>query len=261
MLDLVPAVRVVDLNYTYRKGLSNEHALTEINLEIGQGEFLCLIGHSGCGKSTLLNVIGGLLPEHEGRVEIMGEPLRGAGTDRALVFQHYSLFPWLTALNNVSFGVRRAQPHLSRSAVREIALKYLDKVDLSRDLNKYPYQLSGGMQQRVAIARALAMDSPILLLDEPFGALDAKLRGELQELLSELWQKEERAKTVLFITHDINEALLLGTRVAFMREGQITHMMGVPFAFPRRAESLIQESDFIELRQHLLVFFVRSRAM
>ena len=193
-----------------------------------------MIGSSGCGKSTLLSILEGINSPTQGSILIDGKPVQGTGFDRGVVFQHYSLFPWMTARKNVAFGVKQIRKNLPKSERLKIADEFLDKVGLEEFKNKYPSQLSGGMQQRAAIARALAMDTDILLMDEPFGAIDAKNRTILQELLLELWEGDgtQEKKTVLFVTHDIDEAILLSDRIIMMssRPGRVGKEIPVPFA-------------------------------
>lgn len=237
-------------SFRYPDGVRQKDVLHNLNLQVQDGEFLCMIGPSGCGKSTLLRVIAGLEQLQEGAVIINGTPITGPGTDRMIVFQDYALFPWMTALQNVQFAVRHAR-HLSRSQAEEVAKSFLESVGMGDDLKLYPFQMSGGMRQRVAIARALAMDTEILLLDEPFGALDAKIRMELQQLLLTLWQKESgKRKTVLFVTHDIDEAILLGDRVVFLQPGKIGAQLTVNLPRPRE-----KGASFRRYRQALLTLF------
>ncbi|NLF80855.1 MAG: ABC transporter ATP-binding protein [Clostridia bacterium] len=249
------AIDISHVSFAYKDHHQTDLVLRDVDLHIRDGEFVCIIGHSGCGKSTLLNLVAGLLLPDGGRVELSGRPIDGPGTDRAMVFQHYSLFPWMTAKNNVVFGIRQAKKTLKKNQALRLAQEYLQKVGMEQAGGKYPYQLSGGMQQRVAIARALAMDSPILLLDEPFGALDAKRRAELQQLLAELWDAGSRRKTVLFVTHDIDEALLLADRIVFMRPGKIEAELKVPYARPRLHEEISGAASYESLKAELLDLF------
>ncbi len=187
-------------------------ALGGVNLSINKGEFISIVGPSGCGKSTFLDLVGGLSKPSEGNIYIDGKPVEGPGLDRGIVFQQYALFPWRTALGNVEFGLE--SQNIPKNKRREIAQKYLSLVGLYSFEDRYPYELSGGMKQRVAIARALAFDPDILLMDEPFGALDAQTSEILQRELLHIW--EETHKTILFITHSIDEAVFLSDRVAIM---------------------------------------------
>lgn len=249
------AIDISHLTFTYGEHNKCNTVLYDLKLQIRDGEFVCIIGHSGCGKSTLLNILAGLLRPESGQVLIDGKPLTGPGTDRAVVFQHYSLFPWMTARKNVLFGIQQARKELKKDQAEELAELYLKKVGMEKDMDKYPYQLSGGMQQRVAIARALAMDAEILLLDEPFGALDAKNRTQLQQLLEHLWYGGSQRKTVIFVTHDIEEAILLADRIVFMRAGQIEAELIVPYSRPRKQEEILKSEDYEKLKSALLDLF------
>lgn len=225
-------------------------ALGGINLNINRGEFVSIVGPSGCGKSTFLDLVGGLSKPNEGNIYIDGRPVEGPGLDRGIVFQQYALFPWRTALGNVEFGLENQK--VGKKERVEIARKYLSLVGLKGFEDRYPYELSGGMKQRVAIARALAYDPDILLMDEPFGALDAQTRELLQGELLRIW--EETHKTVLFITHSIDEAVFLSDRVAIMtaRPGFIKNVVDIPVSREARFDDGIRtSSDFINIRQEL----------
>ncbi len=243
------------LSYTYVDVDGKFTALDSVDFSIEEGEFACLVGHSGCGKSTLLNMIAGLLAPTGGSLLVNGRPVEGPGSDRAIVFQQYSLFPWQTARKNVEFGALHASKKHTKEQARDIAAKMLESVGMADFAERYPYQLSGGMQQRVALARALAMDPAILLLDEPFGALDAKRRSDLQELIEKLWSDSGKKKTIVFVTHDIDEAILLGDRVMFMRPGKISANLTVSFERPRNKEALRVSSDYKELKAELMRLF------
>ena len=194
-------------------------AIDKVRLSIGDGEFVSIIGPSGCGKSTLLHMIGGFVPCSAGEIHVRGEAVRAPGPDRGIVFQHFALFPWKTVLGNVEYGL--AERGIGKEERRRTAQSYIDMVKLSGFEHTYPSRLSGGMQQRVAIARMLACEPSILLMDEPFGALDAQTRKIMQEELLELWQRFR--KTVVFVTHDVREAVFLSQRVVVMsaRPGRI----------------------------------------
>lgn len=236
--------------------------LKHLNLTVDDGEFLCLVGHSGCGKSTTLRMLAGLQSPQGGSITIDGKPLCGPGLDRSVVFQNYSLFPWMTARKNVEFGIRQASVELGRglqkAEIREIAEGYLAKVSMTKAADLYPYQLSGGMQQRVAIARALAMDTEILLFDEPFGALDVKTRRELQSLMESLWVSGEIRKTAVFVTHDIEEALLLADRVVFMSGGRFRDEFAVSAPRPRDTEAYLKTPEYELLRRRLMDLFYQA---
>jgi ABC-type nitrate/sulfonate/bicarbonate transport system ATPase subunit len=223
-------------------------ALEPIDLAIPENDFVCILGPSGCGKSTLLRIVAGLDRPSQGAVALDGRPVSGPGADRGVVFQSYTLFPWLTVLENVCFGLR--EKGLPKAQQREIAHAFLGKVGLTGFENHYPKQLSGGMQQRTAIARALANGPEILLLDEPFGALDNQTRALMQELLLKIWEAER--KTVLFVTHDIDEAIFMGSRVLVMsaRPGRIKADIAIPLPHPRHY-TMKTTPEFSELKARL----------
>jgi NitT/TauT family transport system ATP-binding protein len=212
------------------------HALKGIDLAIGNAEFVCLLGPSGCGKSTLLNMIAGFTQPTRGQIFANGRPVENPGPDRAMVFQEYALFPWMTVYQNVAFGLQLAGK--SREAIRATAEKWLEKLHLKEFRDRFPKDLSGGMRQRVAIARALALDSSILLMDEPFGALDALTRRNLQDELLRVWT--ELKKTVVFVTHGIDESVYLADRVVVMtyRPGTIKKIVTIDLPRPRDPNSV-----------------------
>ena len=187
-------------------------ALNGVDLDIYENEFICVVGPSGCGKSTLLNIIAGLTEPTSGEVYCHGNLITGTGTERGVVFQQYALFPWLTVKKNVRFALE--MKGIKGQEADDLAMKYLEKVDLAKFADHYPKELTGGMKQRVAIARAYAADPEVLLMDEPFGALDAQTRTQLQSELLETWEKDR--KTCFFITHDVDEAIILATKVIIM---------------------------------------------
>jgi ABC-type nitrate/sulfonate/bicarbonate transport system ATPase subunit len=221
-------IQIEGVSKTFDNGLT---ALDRINLDLAENSFTCLLGPSGCGKSTLLNMIAGFVQPSRGRVLVDGAQVRDASADRGVVFQEYALFPWRTAIQNVEFGplIRR----LPRAERRRIALAYLALVGLKGHESKYPSELSGGMKQRVAIARAFANNPSVLLMDEPFGALDAQTREILQEEMLRIWQQER--KTVVFVTHSISESLFLSDRVVVMatKPGSIKAVIDVDTPHPR----------------------------
>jgi ABC-type nitrate/sulfonate/bicarbonate transport system ATPase subunit len=223
-------------------------ALQATNLEVAENDFITVLGPSGCGKSTLLRIVAGLDRQTAGEVLLDGRRIDGPGADRGMVFQSYTLFPWLTVLDNVCFGL--VERGLPREQQLDIAHGFLAKVGLKGFDKHYPKQLSGGMQQRTAIARALANDPRMLLMDEPFGALDHQTRELMQELLLGIW--EEQRKTVLFVTHDIDEAVFMGSRVIVMsaRPGRIKLDRAVPLAHPRHY-SVKTTAEFTELKAEL----------
>jgi NitT/TauT family transport system ATP-binding protein len=211
------------------------HALKDINLTIRDGEFVCLLGPSGCGKSTLLNVIAGFTQPTQGQVIANGRPVEKPGPDRAMVFQEYALFPWMTVYQNIAFGLELAGK--SRAMIRATVEMWVEKLHLKEFGDRFPKDLSGGMRQRVAIARALALDSSILLMDEPFGALDALTRHNLQDELLRVWT--ELKKTVVFVTHGIDESVYLADRVVVMtyRPGTIKKIVPIDLSRPRNPNS------------------------
>jgi NitT/TauT family transport system ATP-binding protein len=249
-------IEIKNLGLTYQTDDNRFEALKDVNLTINRGEFICLIGPSGCGKSTLLSVMEGLNQATTGEVLINGKEVHGSGTERAVVFQNYSLFPWMSAKQNVAFAVKEAKKKkLSKAEASKVAEEYLHKVELDDVGDKLPGALSGGMQQRVAIARALACDPEILLMDEPFGALDAKTRENLQQLLLKLWGEDENKKTVVFVTHDLDEALLLADRIVFMVPKGIHSILDVSIPRPRSKESMIDDQEYRRLHSELVRLF------
>ncbi len=236
-------------------------ALKDINLEVQQGEFICVIGHSGCGKSTLLNMVSGFLQPSSGSVTLRDVPIERPGPDRMVVFQNYSLLPWQTVEQNVELAVKAARPELSAGTRAQVVRHHLEMVGLTEARQKRPGQISGGMRQRVAIARALAVQPEVLVLDEPFGALDAITKEELQEELLAIW--EEHKPTVLMITHDIDEALFLADRIVMMTNGPsagIGEIVDVPFERPRSYEAIQEDPRYGQLRNHALDFLYRRYA-
>ena len=223
-------------------------ALNGVNLEIAHNEFVTVVGPSGCGKSTLLNIIAGLLEPTSGRVICNGKEVHGTGMDRGVVFQQYALFPWLTVMKNVMFPLN--MKGIKGKEAEETAMKYIRMVDLEKFADHYPKELSGGMKQRVAIARAYAAEPEILLMDEPFGALDAQTRTQLQQELLDTWEKEQ--KTCFFITHDVDEAIILGQRVVIMsaRPGRIKDIVDIDIPYPRNQETKMSPR-FLELKNRI----------
>ena len=246
------------VSFSYRDAKQDFGVLNNLELQISPGEFVCVLGPSGSGKSTLLSLTAGLLTPDSGQILLDGQPLPGPGVDRAVVFQQYSLFPWLSARENVAFGLRQARKGLGKRQARQLAEEYLQQVGMAEAMDKYPHQLSGGMQQRVASARALALDARMLLLDEPFGALDAKRRQELQQLLLRLWQERTERPTILFVTHDISEAVLLADRIVFLAAGKI--LADLPCALPRPRQALAAQLDeeYLALCRKLHALFDRA---
>ncbi|MFM0502649.1 ABC transporter ATP-binding protein [Paraburkholderia caffeinilytica] len=227
--EVILEVRDLDKRFESRQGACT--ALNGINFKTHRREFVCVIGPSGCGKSTLIRILAGLERQTSGSVLLDGKPVEGPGADRGMVFQGYTLFPWLTVKKNVMFGLKM-NGHSRMHAERE-ALQWLDLVGLTKFANAYPHQLSGGMKQRVAIARALANRPRILLMDEPFGALDAQTRAKMQTHLLDIWRNID--VTVLFITHDLDEAIFLADRILVLKAnpGEVQELIEVPVPRPR----------------------------
>ena len=246
--NLNPKVVIKDVKKIYEGRNGPVVALNGANLEIQDNEFICVVGPSGCGKSTLLNIIAGLHDPTSGEVLVDGVKVEGTGVDRGVVFQQYALFPWLTVKKNVEFGLKLQKK--SPAECEEIAMKYIKMVDLEGFVDAYPKELSGGMKQRVAIARAYAVNPSLLLMDEPFGALDAQTRTQLQTELLKTW--EEEMKTCFFITHDVEEAILLSSRVVVMsaRPGRIKEVIDIDIPYPRNQETKMLPR-FTELKNYI----------
>ena len=236
----------VEKIYDGRKG--KMIALNGVDLDIMENEFICVVGPSGCGKSTLLNIIAGLLEPTSGAVYVNGKKVEGTGTERGVVFQQYALFPWLTVMKNVMFGLKLKG--ISDEEAKKIAMKYIKMVELEDFVDSYPKELSGGMKQRVAIARAYAVQPEVLLMDEPFGALDAQTRTQLQSELIRTWKEEK--KTCFFITHDVEEAIILATKVIVMsaRPGRIKTIIDIDLPYPRTQE-MKMEQQFLDLKARI----------
>ena len=223
-------------------------ALNGVNMDIYDNEFICVVGPSGCGKSTLLNIIAGLHEPTSGEVLVDGAKVEGTGVERGVVFQQYALFPWLTVKKNVEFGLRIKK--MPPEEMEATAMKYIKMVGLEKFVNAYPKELSGGMKQRVAIARAYAVNPSILLMDEPFGALDAQTRTQLQTELLRTWEEEQ--KTCFFITHDVEGAILLASRVVVMsaRPGRVKEVIDIDIPYPRNQETKMLPR-FTELKNYI----------
>ena len=229
-----------------------------VNFRLEKGEFVTCIGHSGCGKSTILNILAGLDTPTSGCVFVDGKLIDGPGLDRAVVFQNHSLLPWLSALKNVSLAVKAKWPEWSDAEVHEHALKYLEMASLTQALDLKPHALSGGMRQRVGIARAFALETDLLLMDEPFGALDALTRGAIQDELIKIWT--ETKKTVFIITHDVDEAILLSDRIFLMTNGpqaRIAEAVVVDIPRPRDRGEIIHQPGYYDIRNHIIDFLVK----
>jgi nitrate/nitrite transport system ATP-binding protein len=236
--------------------------LENINLTVYEGEFICVIGHSGCGKSTLLNMVAGFNKPTMGEICLKSKPITKPGPDRMVVFQNYSLLPWMTAFENVFLAVKNVYPDKSKAEQTKIVMESLEMVGLTDAIKKKPKQLSGGMKQRVSIARALALRPEILILDEPFGALDVLTREELQEELLAIWR--EHRVTVLMITHDIDEAIFLSDRIVMMTNGpaaNIGEIVDIPFSRPRDRTMIGEDPRYYAIRNQALDFLFHRFAV
>ena len=244
-----PKLQVRGLNKIFPGGDRDVQAILNVDLEVMPSEFVMIVGPSGCGKTTLINIIGGLEEATTGEVLVDGQPVKGPGADRGMVFQGYSLFPWLSVRKNVEFGLKMKGMAAAQRA--EVAKKYIDLVGLSGFEDALPKQLSGGMKQRAAIARTLANEPAVLLMDEPFGALDAQTRVVMQELLASI--SEKTGTTILFITHDIDEAVLLGDRIYVMsrRPGSIRAVLDVNLPGERNHNSLVTP-EFLQIKKQIM---------
>ncbi len=244
-----PRLQVDKVSLRYKKPDGGTFtALEEVSFEVPDQQFAVLVGPSGCGKSSLLYLTAGLAEPTSGEIYVGGQQVQGPGADRGMVFQSYTLFPWLTVRQNVEFGLKRRGVPAARR--KEIVDYYVNEVGLAGFADNYAKQLSGGMMQRVAIARALANDPQILLMDEPFGALDSQTRLQMQQLLLRVWGNSK--KTVLFVTHDIDEAILLGDRVYVMgaKPGRIKQILDVPIERPRSLD-MVMERSFIDMKRQI----------
>ncbi|MCS7461701.1 ABC transporter ATP-binding protein [Paenibacillus doosanensis] len=243
-----PKIEISGLSKIYKGRSGDVTALQNTDLTIHQNEFVCVVGPSGCGKTTLLNIIAGLEEATSGSVKVDGVEVKGPGKERGVVFQQYALFPWKTVLKNVEFGLKLRG--LSKHERKETAEKYLEIVGLKDFAHAYPKELSGGMKQRVAIARAYAVQPEVLLMDEPFGALDAQTRAQLQEELLKTWQTEK--KTCFFITHDVEEAVILAQKVIIMsaRPGRIKEIIDVDIPYPRDQATKLDER-FVQIKNEI----------
>ncbi|HEX4843494.1 MAG TPA: ABC transporter ATP-binding protein [Limnobacter sp.] len=266
--DLVPKestaafLQVEGLVKSYAPGRSEVPPVFEgVNFDIAQGEFVCIVGHSGCGKSTILNILAGLDEATQGYVIMNGKQVVGPSLDRGVVFQSHALMPWMSALGNVEFGVHSRWPDKSKAEVREHAMKYLEMVGLGKAANKKPHELSGGMKQRVGIARAFAIQPQMLLLDEPFGALDALTRGTIQDELLQI--VKATGQTVFMITHDVDEAILLADKVMLMSHGpraRIAEIVENTMPRERTRSTVHHDPQYYAIRNHLVDFLVNRAA-
>jgi nitrate/nitrite transport system ATP-binding protein len=252
---MTPYLQLDHIGKTFTRGSATTEVLRDIRMTIERGEYVSIIGHSGCGKSTLLNIVAGLTTATVGGALLEGREVNSPGPDRAVVFQNHSLLPWLTVYDNVKLGVNKVFRSKSRAERHDWTMHNLDLVQMAHARDKRPNEISGGMKQRVGIARALAMEPKVLLLDEPFGALDALTRAHLQDSVMALHQK--LGNTVLMITHDVDEAVLLSDRIVMMTNGPsatIGEILEVPLPRPRKRLELAANASYLKCRQRVLEF-------
>jgi NitT/TauT family transport system ATP-binding protein len=246
----VKTLTLRQLSKTYFDPYAGAHvaAVRDVSMEVKQGEFVSVVGPSGCGKTTILNMIAGFIPATGGEILLNGRPINGPGPDRGVVFQSFALFPWKTVLENVAFGPKMRG--IGKAERERIAREYLALARLSDAADRYPNELSGGMQQRVGVVRALANEPDVLLMDEPFASVDAHTRMTLQEELTRIWQ--EKRPTVIFITHDVNEAVFLADRVVVLSRGRLLEEIGVSLPRPRAWGALHEDREFKALTARVL---------
>lgn len=252
-------LEIKNASKTYLNGGKRTEVLTDINLDIAEGEFVAIVGYSGAGKSTLINFLSGLVKSDTGTVTLEDKPITGPGPDRGLIFQNYSLLPWLTVFENIALAVDELFPDWSADKRRDHIEKYIGMVKLTRARDKKPSELSGGMRQRVSVARTLAMNPRILLMDEPFGALDALTRGDLQQETLQIWEEDKR--TVVLITNDPDEAILMADRVIPLTAGpRATLGPSIPITLPRprRRAELNENYDFKQIRAEVTDYLLKA---
>jgi nitrate/nitrite transport system ATP-binding protein len=255
-------LQVKDVTISFKSPKGRFTAVKNINLTIARGEIVSIIGHSGCGKSTLLNAIGGLLRQSSGEIILAGETIDAPGPDRGIVFQNYSLLPWLTVYQNIFEAVDSVRTDISRDEKVALVDSFLRKVSLWEHRDKRPAQISGGMKQRVAIARAFAIHPEVLLLDEPFGALDALTKASLHDELVDLLSLDNKTETVIIVTHDIEEAIYLSDRVAVMTDGPeatISEIVDVPIPRPRDRREMVHLKEYVEVHDRLMYLLMEER--
>lgn len=244
-------------NLSFRYPGDEKLILDDINVDINEGDFVCLLGQSGCGKSTLLRLLAGLEKPTNGEIKVGDEVIEGASLDRSVVFQDYGLFPWMTAGENLTLAIKKKYPEKSKKELREMAENMMEVVGLEKDVyKKLPKELSGGMKQRCAIARSFSIDPPILLMDEPFGALDAVTRARLQDMTLELWAKDKKKKTVFFVTHDVDEALLLANKILVLgqRPSHIIFECEIKEEEKQTRDTLYDSTEMMQLRNQLIKY-------
>lgn len=256
-----PSIEIDNVSVSFKTPKGIFTAVKDISLAVNKGEIICLIGHSGCGKSTLMGTISGMTKATKGTVTANGKMVTKPGPDRGIVFQNYSLLPWLTVYQNIYAAVDSAIKNKSAKEKREIVENNLHMVHLLPHKDKLPGQLSGGMKQRVAIARAFAINPSILLLDEPFGALDALTKSNMHVELLKLWNLDNREKTIVMVTHDIEEAIFLSDRVIVMSNGPaatIKEIVDIPLRRPRNKKDIVHDADYIAIHDHLLGLLINK---
>jgi len=253
-------LEIENLVKSYPKNDGGEFVvLDNVNLTVGEDEYISVIGHSGCGKSTLLKIVGGLEKATSGSVRLDGKEIRKPGAERMMVFQHYSLLPWLTVKENIRLAVDEVLKDATRAEKISIVNEHLAMVNLTAAADKYPDEISGGMKQRVGIARALAIRPKMLLMDEPFGALDALTRGKLQRQVLDIWENHRQA--VMMITHDVDEAIYMSDRIILMTNGpaaKIGEILEVSFSHPRDRSEMRNSKKYYELRNYALNFLEQN---
>ncbi len=248
-----------NVSKSYGAGSSKTAVLKNINLSVEEGEFICIIGFSGSGKTTLISLIAGLIEPDEGEILLNGQPIKGPGPDRGIVFQNYSLLPWLNVLGNVDMAVKKVFPKWSKHQRAMHSKKYIDMVNLTPALEKLPAELSGGMKQRVSVARALAMNPEVLLLDEPLSALDALTRGTLQEEIEKIWATEK--KTVVMITNDVDEGMLLADRIIPLKlapNATFGQEYKIDIERPRDKTALNKHPEFKKIRNSIIKYLLKT---
>ena len=253
--DATLSMQIKNLKIAFDTPKGEYVAVRDINLSVKQGEIISIIGHSGCGKSTILNAIGGFVKPVKGEVILNYKTVKGPGPDRGFVFQNYSLLPWLTVYKNIYEAVDSVLTDKTTQEKKEIVDKFIDAVGLTVHKDKYPSQISGGMKQRVAIARAFAINPAFLLLDEPFGALDALTKGTMHIELLKLWNMDNRSKTIIMVTHDIEEAIFLSDRIVVMNDGPaatIREIVAVNIPRPRNKKEIVHQPEYMNIRDRLI---------
>lgn len=246
-------IKIDNLSFAYEEGANL--ILKDIDTEVTDGEFVCILGQSGCGKSTLLRLLAGLEKPTTGKITIDGKEIEGASLDKGVVFQDYGLFPWMSAGENILLALKQRFPKKDKNELKQVAIDMIKEVGLDEEVyKKLPKELSGGMKQRCAIAQAFSMNPPILLMDEPFGALDAVTRARLQDLVIKLWSQEEPKKTVFFVTHDVDEALLLANRILVLGQRPSNVIYDCKLSSKKRLtrENLFTDPEVLQLRNILI---------